>query len=155
MIDAKVNADDALGAFKRLARSIENREPINRRVAVQFQSWVFRNFDQSGGLRDVPWVPLSPRTQRQKARLGFSPKPLFRTGNLRNSFLGFSDNDTMGVGARASFGVDYAEVHEFGAPDRNIPARPMLPPQGEALQLASRIYTLSLGEAAQKAGLSS
>jgi phage gpG-like protein len=106
-----------------------------------------------GRLQPDGWRPLSSGTLAAKRRQGYSPKPLIRTGNLRNSFLMFSDNNQAGVGAQASFGVDYAEVHEEGSRDGRIPQRKMLPPVRIAQTMVTNVYGLKIANDRAKAGL--
>jgi phage gpG-like protein len=155
MIKAEVRLDRTSAALAALSRSVKDRGSVHRKIAIQLFGWVQKNFLERGALQNRPWAPLSEGTLKQKRRKGFSDSPLIRTGNLRSSFSGFSDNDSVGVGARASFGVDYARVHEEGSEERNIPARPMLPPREVALDIASKIYGIHLTALAQKEGLSS
>ena len=121
-------------------------ETVNRQISVQFYGWVIRNFEAAGGMQTPPWKALSPRTIREKKRLGYSSQPLLRTGNLRNSFLSFADKEVAGVGARASFffrgdgkkPFDYAVAHQQGT--ASIPARPMLPPEHYVREIALKAY---------------
>lgn len=152
-ISVVINASNLGSALASLERSLKDRRVIHRQIGAQFFSWVQRNFDSEGGLRPEPWAPLAPSTVLEKARGGWSPKKLVRTGNLRNSFLPFSDEDQAGVGARASFGVDYAQVHEEGSDDGRVPARPMLPPDDVAMGYVTRIYERFVVDSRGKAGL--
>lgn len=142
MISVIVKADAATSAIAGLASSLKDRGLVHRQIAAQFYSWTIRNYDSGGALRPAgPWAPLAPATVVEKLRLGYSTVPLGpRSGHLRQSFLPFSDNDIAGVGARASFDVDYAAVHEEGGVERNVPARPMLPPDEVANGYVTRIY---------------
>lgn len=158
MISIKVDVDGVTKAIDVFSSTLKNRETAHRQVGVQLFTWVQRNFESSGGLQPKPWAPLAPSTLKRKKAQGLSSKPLYgRTGNLRTSFLPFSDNNQVGIGARASAGVDYAEVHEYGGedPKRNwrVPARPMLPPVKVVLDYAIRVYKLHVKSARQKARL--
>lgn len=134
MIRVEVNAEAALRSFTRLAAASRDRRIPNRQLAVQLQSWVFRNFQQGGGLQTPPWAPLAEATRRQKTRLGYSGTPLIRTGHLRQSFRPFSDNDTAGVGSE----VPYSQYHETGT--SRLPQRAMLPPRAVTIDYALKIY---------------
>jgi phage gpG-like protein len=115
------------------------KEAANEQVATQLFGWVQRNIQAEGGLlEDGPWPPLAESTLAEKKRLGYSPKPLIRTGNLRQSFGMYYDENIAGVGARASYGVDYAEVHEYGG--GNVPQRRMLPRFSEVREDILPIY---------------
>jgi phage gpG-like protein len=152
-IETIIDATGPATALGRLAGKLRNRTVPNRRLSVQLYGWTMRNYDGRGSLRPSgPWRPLAPATVKQKIRLGYSPEPLApRSGNLRVSFAGFSDNDSAGVGARASYGVDYARVHEEGA--GRVPARPMLPPAEIASDYSLRVYTRFIDASKKDAGL--
>lgn len=152
-ISITINASAVSSALAGLARSVKNREAVHRQIGAQFFSWVQENFKQQGGLQKTPWRPLAPSTARYKAAHGWSPLILYRTGNLRGSFLPFSDADQAGIGARASAGVDYAEVHQKGSDDGRIPARPMLPPDDVAMGIVTRVYENFTVSAISRAGL--
>ena len=144
MIELRVSIQDATTpAIRKAAASIADTETPNRMISIQYYGWTIRNFD-SGGLKQIPpWRPLAPSTLAQKLKLGYSPLPLLRTGNLRQSFIGFHDKSKAGVGARASYFLggkkfDYATVHQFGTD--HVPARPMLPPLEYARSTAQEIY---------------
>lgn len=152
MISVTVNAQGTLLALARLGSFLSDTVTPNRQLATQLYSWTIRNYDGRGSLQDAPWVPLAESTRKQKIRLGYSPEPLApRTGHLRNSFAPFSDATQAGVGARASYGVDYAQVHEEGS--GNIPQRKMLPTEKVGLDYAVRIYQNYVIGAQRKAGL--
>lgn len=141
-ISVTIKAGATTAALAALSGDLRSRAQVMREIATQFYSWTIRDYDAGGALRPTgPWAPLAPATVLEKLRLGYSTVPLGpRTGNLRQSFLPFYDEDSAGVGARASAGVDYAAVHEEGDPERNIPARPMLPPDDVAGGYVTRIY---------------
>lgn len=80
--------------------------------------------------------PLSPKYLKAKIRAGYSEKILIRTATLMQNiryqpqswnggFVGISRNVKSSKGADL---VNIAAVHEFGAPSRNIPARPFIAP---------------------------
>lgn len=150
-ISIEVNAQPVLHSLGTFFDGLKDRATINRKVSIQLYGFVLRNFQQGGALQTPPWLPLKPSTLQQKARLGYSPLPLIRTGHLRQSFVPFSSSDYAGVGAKASAGVDYAEVHEEGS--RTIPARPMLPTEKLALDTTLQIYGLEIAQLRQTAGL--
>lgn len=153
MIDVRVDSQNTFSAIAKFAAALKDRRNENRKVAIQFFSFVQKNFTQSGALQPAGWRPLAPGTLAEKKRKGYSSKPLVRTGNLRQSFLMFSDNDQAGVGAAASFGVDYAKVHEEGSEDGRIPQRKMLPPERLAQIMVTNVYGLKIADDRAKAGL--
>jgi phage gpG-like protein len=160
MISTSIDVAKTSAAISQVARGLRDRTALHGQIGAQLYAWVIRNFEQEGGLTGAGrWAPLKAGGRwkgRGKNRYFQTDARILQdTGNLRNSFAPFYDNDTAGVGARASYGVDYAAVHQQGDPGRNLPARPMLPPEDVALDIASRIYTLRLSKLAQDAGLSS
>lgn len=145
-ISIKVRATPDLN---KLAKKIGNgRRVANRQWAAQLYGMTIRNFEAQGVLLGEPWKPLSERTAKRKEAEGYSPLALLRTGNLRQSFLPFSDDKTAGVGARASFGVDYAKVHQEGS-DR-VPARPMLPTAETVIETGVRVYEFVISKATRE-----
>ncbi len=153
MISFQVDGRETLGALDKFSAAFVDRRTENRKIAVQFFSFVSRNFQAAGALQPEGWRPLAPSTLEAKRKVGYSSQPLLRTGNLRNSFLMFSDNEQAGVGAQASFGVDYAEVHEEGSQDGKIPQRKMLPPLEIANRMVSDVYGLKIARAIRESGL--
>lgn len=134
MIRAEVNAAAALRRFGTLVTESRNRTQPNRQLATQLTGWTLRNFQQGGSLQTPAWAPLAASTAKQKARLGYSPMPLIRTGHLRQSFRPFYDNDQAGTGSE----VPYSQYHETGT--ERLPQRAMLPSQQVALGYAMQIY---------------
>lgn len=75
---------------------------------------------EDGGADGASYALLSPSTKKQKLRLGYSAKPLQRTGLLKRSIeYGLSG------GVLYLTALDIAKHHHFGAPKANIPARPI------------------------------
>jgi phage virion morphogenesis protein len=81
------------------------------------------------------WAPLAESTRRQKARLGYSPKALIRTGEMKNS-IGFSlkGNTSVFVGPADRKAVFHQEGTVSGGASGkrsgggrvHIPARPFI-----------------------------
>lgn len=67
-----------------------------------------------------PWAPLRPRTQARKKRN--ADKILTLDGFLRDSLAFNAGRDSLEFGTNLIYGA----THQFGADDRNIPARPFL-----------------------------
>jgi len=163
-----VGLDGVLANLQRTGAALKDRRTPNRAAAAQLYQFVIKNFETEGGMTEGGrWKELAPSTvlarYRKSAgakrratvkaglRLGLSGSDIgglsglvFRilqdTGHLRQSFEPFSDEDEAGVGARASFGVNYATVHEEGSEDGRIPQRKMLPSEAQALEIGVRVY---------------
>lgn len=149
MIKITVNAGGAERSLSYLALQVADRAPVNRRLAVQLQGHVFREFKTEGAFNGGEWPPLAESTARRKVtkagdRRGFHPI-LMVTGHLRNSYLTFYDDSKAGVGSE----VEYAQYHEEGG--RHLPKRSVLPTEKEALDYAMRIYDLHVKQAIKRA----
>lgn len=154
-ISLSMSISEASQSLGQLAAGVEQRSIPNRQIGIQLYGWVIRNFQRSGAMQEPQWAPLAPATLVRKQKEGYSSQPLLRKGNLRQSFAPFADDTQAGVGARAAFGVDYAQIHETGS--ISIPGRPpkrsMLPPREYALNSAVQIYNLHITSLIKKAGL--
>jgi phage gpG-like protein len=170
-------------ALQKLAAGIADTGKANQQLSVKLEGEVLANFASEGGEFDNPWVPLklstilarlrkSPKSKgaKEKAKgifkAGGTSKQAFAasgaglikilqdSGALRQSFAGFFTPTEAGVGARSNAAhADLSQVHEFGDPSRNIPARPMLPPPAMALEWAIEVYENHIAQARQSANL--
>lgn len=107
--------------FKALGLDIRSfREPLKRSIQQVVAPSIQENFDVGGRPQ---WEPLADKTLEDKARLGYPPDTLVRTGKLRrvagqlNAWTLTSDDATM----TQLSGVDYGEFHQDGT--RFMPAR--------------------------------
>lgn len=146
-----VDVSPVLKSLSALDKALGNTTVPNRQLSAQMYSWIMNNFNAGGGMQDPPWAPLAESTLKQKAKQGYSSQPLIRTGNLRQSFAPFYTSELAGVGAKASMGVDYAQVHQEGTD--HIPQRSMLPPAELVQQYAGTIYGNFVAKSIAKAGL--
>jgi phage virion morphogenesis protein len=136
-----VNDKEVRGRLRAVALKIGDRRLVNRQLAAQLYAETMRNF-ATESFDGVPWAPLQKATVKAKAKKGYE-RILQNTGALRQSFLPFSDNDEAGVGALSTREhAELSEIHQYGAPARNIPARPMLPGEARARGIALEVYDL-------------
>lgn len=148
MISAELNQQD-LQRFNRkldrLASKLHNPTQANRAASIALYGAVIRNFDNQnrayGG-----WVPLSPRTVKEKLRIG-KEVPLVRSGHLRQGFVPFYSADNAGV----RNAVEYASVHHEGYPPKNIPRRPLFPPRQAVLEVGMKVYGLYVEQQVKEA----
>lgn len=119
----------------RLRAGVADPTQANREVSIALQAFVIRNFQLEGRLIAGGWAPLAPATIKEKRRIG-KEKKLVRTGQLKNSFVPFFDRTTAGVGSD----LDYAAAHQFGVPERNLPAREMLPRPKQMTEISIKVY---------------
>lgn len=81
-----------------------------------------RGFARGVDAMGNPWQPLSEKTIRLKGH----DKILIEEGDLRNSFE--SSIEPLNYTLEISNDDHTAAIHEFGAMDQNIPARPFMRP---------------------------
>jgi hypothetical protein len=101
-------------------------EPAASAAFEAYANEIQERFDSEGfGF----WIPLTPGTLREKARLGYPPWILYATGYLRSSLIpGLSDNiwsieaDAMTYGTS----VEYAYKHQEGDSLAHLPQRTIL-----------------------------
>ena len=82
-------------------------------------------FDTKEDPEGKPWAALAGRTRRRYEKAGQTHRSLLLgTGRLRDSLRSevAADSRSAFVGAT----MIYAAVHQFGWPEKNIPARPYL-----------------------------
>lgn len=127
--------------YGKLARPIV----ANKAASIALYGQVIRNFDADGAMYGL-WAALAPATVRQKERIG-KEKMLVRTGHLRAGFVPFHDDHNAGVRNE----VEYAAAHQFGVPERNLPARNMLPPRDAVLETGIKVYQFYVAQAAREA----
>ena len=158
MISYQVNISGPRAALALFARGVGDTTAVNRMIGAQYFAWVQDNFNSQGAKGGQPWAPLKAggrwKGKGKNREFQTDYKSLQDTGQLKSSFAPFADANQAGVGARASFGVDYATQHEEGNPARNLPQRKMLMTPAVGLKIATEIYTLRINKLAQQAGLS-
>lgn len=102
---------------------VEDLSPVTAVFAEEMKSVIDDSFESGTSPTGKQWVRLKPKTQRQKAHLGFSATPLTRTGALRNRIA--TKGTKAGILAGISPTTPYGLMHQFGG--GHVPARPFLP----------------------------
>lgn len=103
------------------AMVMEAKPKVEQDMAGRYREMVLANFGATGPYRASEWAPLSPAYAR---KVGRKHATLYVTGALYNSIAFEASSDGTRVVAS---GVRYAAAHQFGYPDRNLPARPYFP----------------------------
>jgi phage gpG-like protein len=158
-----------LGAMARVMAP-DRRELNHRNVGIQLHGDVMRTFIADGATFGRPkWEPLKPSTLAGRVRkspvrskllkmtaqaLPSMFKILRDTGALQQSFVPLSDEKLAGVGAVSFYSPidredhgDLAPIHQFGSPAKNIPPRPMLPTEDQAMKRMTQVYGLMIEKA--------
>jgi len=138
----------------------DRRELNNRKVGIQLHSDVMRTFQADGATFGRPkWEDLKakgryPASTVRPRKFTTTYQILRDTGALRQSFVPLSDEKLAGVGAVSFYSPidqedhgDLAAVHQFGAPAKNLPARPMLPTEDRAMSVMTQVYAMDIQRA--------
>lgn len=106
---------------KALAGSVD-LSPVMLAIAGEVDDRTQESFTfKRSPLDGSEWPELKAATRRDRERRGYNPgDTLQRTRILRSSVVTEASENAVEV---ADGGVEYAVVHQFGAPARNIPAR--------------------------------
>lgn len=119
----QVHHDSITPGLAAIAARVRDLTPVAEAAGLQLVAFAGRSFNEPG-VRAVPWAPLKPATIAEKIAAGKSTAILKRDVVMARSFR-ITDLRPMSV----TVGTDrpYARYHQFGAPKRGLPQRPMLP----------------------------
>lgn len=99
--------------------------------ATELEKETILAFDREVSPAGVPWQPVSAETVRRREARKSPPtrgKILRDLGNLYDSVFARPVSDGAVVGSNQAVGeYSLLAIHQYGAPRRNIPARPALP----------------------------
>ena len=109
--------------LRQVMRKVSHPTRANREVSLWLMRWLNQNFRSQGG-KVGGWKPFKLGGRRIRGG-GIDPsaKLLRDTGRLQLSFSPFYSRSTAGIGSD----LFYSIAHELGLPQRNLPARRMLP----------------------------
>lgn len=114
MSGIRIAVDTLTPGMQKLARSLDSsgRKDLLEAMAIELKGATVEAF-QSPADRPAPWP----------AKRDGSPSNLVDTTSLRQSFqVNASSRESSVTTDRV-----YAAAHQFGVPDRNLPARPFFP----------------------------
>jgi len=143
------------GLLNQLRINVANPEPFLTLAGEAVRNETLKSFAlQAEPQHRRPWKPLAPATVagrrkgKRKTSKRHHAKILLDTGRLRGSITIKKTMlpPTVWIGTN----IIYARTHQFGARDRNIPARPFLP-TGWTAPLSMRI-TRALESQVKKGG---
>lgn len=111
-----------------------NTDALLNKIGQKAKNEIALSFEnERDAFSGAKWASLKPSTLKRKARKKISLKPLHgETGRLSDIYMwsvSVSGNSVIisnNAGAHKS-GFKYGLSHQFGAPKRNIHARPFLP----------------------------
>lgn len=109
---------DCLGKLKQQFKTVTTDNQLLKSVGQLLVSRAKQNLTD-GGPEAKPYTILKPGTLKQKRRLGYSEKPLLRTGLMKRS-LSHEISGTLKL-----TGLEIIKHHQWGAPRAGIVARPV------------------------------
>jgi phage virion morphogenesis protein len=147
MANLEIAIDEAAiaAAFGNLANLGSEAQPLFKAWANHLEVRAVTAFKSETAPDGSKWAALNPKYAAYKADYGkgkkqTKPKPknktLQWTGGLYSSLASQVTSDGAQVGTNQTVGsYSLGAIHQFGAPRRNIPARPFLPltPEGALL----------------------
>lgn len=113
-----------------------------KKVTTYLDSWVQKNFKQSGALVGG-WIPFKYGGRITKKGINTSAKLLMDTGRLRASFLPFVTKSTAGIGSD----LPYSKAHNEG---EGAPKRRILPVDAEVKKQITDILEGRVNEVYKK-----
>ena len=137
-----IGASSVMAKVRQARRRLGNTKALHAKGVVEVDKWIQRNFDSQGQLA-MPsgWPDISDATKLRKG----STKILIDHGFLRKDWKHFY-NSRRGV---VESKKDYAKAHHYGYPERNIPARPIIPTPKQMRPILLKVYGLHLRMAAR------
>lgn len=97
-------------------------KPLTKIAQSLVKSFGGEVFDTQGAVIGEKWKRLSPYTVAQKARQGFPPDPLVRTGAMKRGFKAIVTSEQVVIGNTQ----DYFKYHQSNKPRSKIPRRRMM-----------------------------
>lgn len=152
-IQISSNAADIAQKFRNLAKKTADRNTPNKAIAVQLFGDMARNFETQGGQFADAWAPLAPSTAKYKARHGWSPQPMLRTGFLRNTMWSNATQDYTVVGFTADYASYHDDTDDKYVPGKFLPRRRLLPPIPYAYQRGVDVYNWYIKKSIAEEGL--
>ncbi|MFO1421184.1 MAG: phage virion morphogenesis protein [Candidatus Competibacteraceae bacterium] len=117
-----IEFDDAelQAALKKLAAKIGDLTPFFRDIGEELLNSTRERFRAQRSPAGVPWEALSPAYAQRKRKN--RDKILTLDGRLRGTLNYRAGPDELRIGTPLIYGA----THQFGRPEKNIPARPFL-----------------------------
>lgn len=147
------NAAEIAERFREVRARVADTGAPNKALAVQLFGDMMRNFDDEGTMFGEPWEPLAMSTLKQKQRLGYSSKPMIRTGFLRNTAWSNATQEFAAVGFLADYASYHDDTDDKYSPSARLPRRRLLPPVAYAYGVGVEVYEWYLTKVSKEAGL--
>lgn len=140
-ITTSVDTSEVRLLFAKIAANTADYRSVWAEAKQYLRSAHAANFSGNGFMVGG-WAPLQPETSVWKAKEGYPPFTLVRSGELFRSIAMASGRPNEVSSKSMSFGTDvsYAQFHQYGAPGANLPKRQVVfEPPGFSQFVAERI----------------
>lgn len=122
VVDISVDDEAVRRGLQQLLGAGVRLEPFFEQVGEHVtESWI-RRFLTQASPDGVPWAPLDPDYAASKRAETGSELILVLQAHLKDGLRYQASNDGVEIGTDRPYGA----THQFGDPERNIPARPYL-----------------------------
>lgn len=127
-ITAEVEMAGVDAMLTRLRAAAADMTKPMRLIARTLEQHIRQTFRDETGPWGSPWPPHSPVTLKARERRGnASIQKLIDTAAMYDSLRSDATSHEATVEIGAGLPDPRASVHQFGAPEKNIPARPFFP----------------------------
>lgn len=145
MSNLEIKISTELGPLERITDRLQNSQALYKIWANHLEAVTVNAFKTETAPYGSKWAPLQESTKKKKKKR--KNQILRETGTLYSTVAARATADGAVVGTNQVVGsYSLGAIHQFGAPRRNIPARPFLPmdAQGQALpQLQAELQELT------------
>lgn len=114
------NAEEVQAAFRKLQNAIQDLTPAFRDIGEAMLNSTRERFTSQTAPDGTPWAALSPGYKQRKKKN--ADKILTLHGRLRGTLNYRAGPQEVRIGTPLIYGA----THQFGRPEKNIPARPFL-----------------------------
>jgi phage gpG-like protein len=129
-------------------QEMKNWYPEFRKTGDMLQKTFRDNFDTEGSMLGKPWQPLAVTTVTKKARHGYPPDVLVRTGKMKNAFR--SQPNTTYV--EIDNPTPYFVYHQSRQPRQKLPRRIMMHLDEKRKQMIVKIFQSAVAEKLKRRG---
>ena len=129
MATFEITVDDreVQDALRRLGDKASDLTPAMKQIGEYLRFRTEENFMGEQTPEGQAWQKLSPKTEANKAKKKGINMILQDTGDLRGSIAYEAGARSVKIGTNVMVGgYSLGAIHNYGAPARNIPARPFL-----------------------------
>jgi phage virion morphogenesis protein len=126
-IEIKIDDREVRDLLRELGDRANDLTPAMKQIGEYMRLRTEENFANQVSPEGRAWQALNPKYAAQKRKKGGIAKILQFTGDLRSGIAYQVERRSVFIGTNIKVGsYSLGAIHQFGAPRRNIPARPFL-----------------------------